>query len=112
MNIAKQMARLHCLFEVLEGKLRDHHGSEVGLWDQLTSWMGQARGYNEFKMKEDTERVKKLELDKIELELNKIMEAFTNPTENDKLSTVFCHNDMLGQHHERISHLPNTTDRL
>ena len=97
MEIAKQMARLHCLFEVPEGELRDHHGSEVGLWDQLTSWMRQALSYTEFKTEEDTERVKKLELDKIEVELNKIMEAFTNPSEQkqSKLSTVFCHNDML-----------------
>ncbi|KAL9179495.1 hypothetical protein ACHAXT_008785 [Thalassiosira profunda] len=54
LEIAKEMARLHCLFEVPEGELKDHHfGTEldvitVGLWDQLSSWMEQAKGYAQF----------------------------------------------------------------
>ena len=69
LEIAKEMARLHCLFEVPEGELKDHHfGPEldvitVGLWDQLSSWMEQAKGYAQFKTPHDTERVKKLELE-------------------------------------------------
>ncbi|KAL3795889.1 hypothetical protein HJC23_002160 [Cyclotella cryptica] len=100
MQIAKEMARLHCLFEVPEGELRDHHGSEVGLWDQLRSWMEHAKGYSEFKTEWDTERVVKLDLSKIEMELNQIIESFTNPAnkKTDDGATpgiVFCHNDLL-----------------
>eukprot|EP00985_Skeletonema_marinoi_P030566 scaffold32648_cov73-Skeletonema_marinoi.AAC.1 len=68
------MARLHCLFDVPEGELRDHHcGKEldvisVGLWDQLSSWMEQAKGYSEFKTAKDTERARALQLDNIEVE--------------------------------------------
>ena len=59
LEIAKEMARLHCLFQVPEGELREHHCGKsnttttttssasnnneldvitVGLWDQLNSW--------------------------------------------------------------------------
>lgn len=100
LEIAKEMARLHCLFEVPEGELKDHHGMEVGLWDQLSGWMEQALGYEEFRTEGDTERVKKLELDKIGKEVKGIIESFTAPPEdekNDKSKSgiVFCHNDLL-----------------
>ena len=105
LEIAKSMARLHCLFVVPEGELRDHYhgknGSEdeinVGLWDQLKSWMGQAKSYTEFKTIHDTERVKKLELNKIEAEVHRFIESYTNQdssSDNDN-TIVFCHNDML-----------------
>jgi len=127
LEIAKEMARLHCLFELPEGELRDHHcGTEldvisVGLWDQLSSWMEQAGGYSEFKTGNDTERARGLELDKIEVEVQTIIQSFTttatatatdasqeeeNGTDNSGDSTasicgsskpnvVFCHNDLL-----------------
>lgn len=116
LEIAKEMARLHCLFQVPEGELRDHHcGTEldvisVGLWDQLSSWMVQAKGYEEFKTPEDTERARGLELDKIEMEVQTIIQSFTTTAseeENDsgdstasicgssKPNVAFCHNDLL-----------------
>mmetsp|Transcript_29039 Transcript_29039/g.61353 ORF Transcript_29039/g.61353 Transcript_29039/m.61353 type:complete len:502 (+) Transcript_29039:76-1581(+) len=126
LEIAKEMARLHCIFELPEGELRNHHfGTDldaitVGLWDQLSSWMQQAKGYAEFKTPYDTERVKKLSLDRIEAEVQKFMASFTankangddtsgdstasiagsaekkNGKGNKKKSPiVFCHNDLL-----------------
>ena len=116
LEIAKEMARLHCLFEVPEGELRNYHcgvseedGSvQVGLWDQLKSWMRQAKGYDEFRTQGDTERVSLLELDRIEEELNQIMSSFgvsekINGGDEDDASgkssnggrIVFCHNDLL-----------------
>ena len=117
LQIAKEMARLHCLFEVPEGELRNHHfGTDldaitVGLWDQLSSWMEQAKGYSEFKTPNDTERVKALELDKIELEVENFIKSFSSTSsdnDNSGVSTasicgsakkksgiVFCHNDLL-----------------
>mmetsp|Transcript_20460 Transcript_20460/g.33188 ORF Transcript_20460/g.33188 Transcript_20460/m.33188 type:complete len:493 (+) Transcript_20460:82-1560(+) len=119
LEVAKEMARLHCVFEVPEGELRDHHfGTDldvitVGLWDQLSSWMEQAKGYSEFKTPYDTERVEKLQLlDKIEPEVKNFISSFTaGPSENvdsgdstasicgsnkgEKSGVVFCHNDLL-----------------
>ena len=82
-EIAKEMARLHCMFQLPDGELRDHHygtdvdAVKVGLWDQLNSWMKQAKGYSEFKTQNDTERVKLLELDKIEVEVRNLISSFT-----------------------------------
>ena len=111
LEIAKEMARLHCLFQLPQGELRDHHcGTEldkitVGLWDQLSSWMEQARGYTDFKTEEDTERVGLLQLDKIEMEVTDIIQSFTSQddavaSDGDKnnsstASICFCHNDLL-----------------
>lgn len=122
LEIAKEMARLHSLFDVPEGELRDHHfGAEldvitVGLWDQLSSWMEQAKGYSEFKTAYDTERVKKLELDTIEMEVQNFITSYTSsssdngdsgdstasicgsaPKKGNKKESgiVFCHNDLL-----------------
>jgi len=120
LEIAKEMARLHCLFEVPEGELSDHHFGKdldvitVGLWDQLSSWMDQAKGYSEFKTPHDTERVKKLGLvDKIEPAVQHFISSFASPpTENEdsgdstasisgsnrgekKGGVVFFHNDLL-----------------
>ena len=116
LEIAKEMARLHCLFQVPEGELRDHHcGTEldvisVGLWDQLSSWMGQAKGYKDFKTAKDTERARALQLDKIEMEVETIIQSFSAQVEeesndsgdstasicgNAKPNVVFCHNDLL-----------------
>jgi len=125
LEIAKEMARLHCLFQVPEGELRDHHCGpsssdldviSVGLWDQLSSWMEQAKGYTEFKTVEDTERVRLLQLDKIEMEVKTIIQSFTSQGEqvegegndsgdstasicgsssNKQFNVVFCHNDLL-----------------
>eukprot|EP00571_Detonula_confervacea_P004264 CAMPEP_0172316416 /NCGR_PEP_ID=MMETSP1058-20130122/28114_1 /TAXON_ID=83371 /ORGANISM="Detonula confervacea, Strain CCMP 353" /LENGTH=488 /DNA_ID=CAMNT_0013030717 /DNA_START=14 /DNA_END=1477 /DNA_ORIENTATION=- len=112
LGIAKEMARLHCLFEVPDGELRDHHfGTEldvitVGLWDQLSSWMEKAKGYSEFKTPYDTERVKKLELDRIELEVQNFITSFASTSSENgdsgdstasvcSAKVVFCHNDLL-----------------
>ncbi|KAL7538508.1 hypothetical protein ACHAXR_008595 [Thalassiosira sp. AJA248-18] len=121
LEIAKEMARLHCLFEVPEGELSDHHfGTDlnvitVGLWDQLSSWMEQAKGYSEFKTPYDTERVTKLELDKIEVEVQNFISSFAfavpssengdnsgdsnasvcGSAKGKKSGIVFCHNDLL-----------------
>ena len=115
-KIAEEMARLHCLFDMPEGELRDHHyGIElgaitVGLWDQLSSWMEQAKGYSSFKTPYDTERVKKLELEKIEQEVQNIIESFASSDDADSGDSTasicgsakgknkgisFCHNDLL-----------------
>ena len=83
-EIAKEMARLHCQFQLPQGELRDlHYGTDadaikVGLWDQLSSWMEQAKGYKEFKTESDTERVKFLELHKIEIEVQRFISSFTS----------------------------------
>ncbi len=83
-DIAKEMARLHCLFQLPNGELRDHHygtngnAIKVGLWDQLSSWMEQAKGYTEFRTQYDTDRVKLLELDKIELEVQFFISSFAS----------------------------------
>lgn len=102
-QLAKEMARLHCLFRVPDGELREHHGDKVGLWDQLKSWMEQAKGYTEFKTETDTVRVKGLELDKIEAEVNRFVDSYKDTDNND--STAFCHNDMLPAN---IMHHPQT----
>jgi ethanolamine kinase len=97
-QIAREMARLHCLFEIPEGdELKDHHGNEVGLWNQLTGWMGQALGYSEFKTVEDTERVRRLDLGKIEREVNRFVDLYTaqQSTSAGSDNVAFCHNDML-----------------
>lgn len=112
LEIAKEMARLHCLFKVPEGELRNHHfGTDldaitVGLWDQLSSWMEQARGYSEFKTPKDTERVKVLQLGKIESEVENFITSYSSASCKDdedsgdstasmKNGIVFCHNDLL-----------------
>jgi ethanolamine kinase len=136
LEIAKEMARLHCLFEVPEGELREHHCGKssnsneldvitVGLWDQLNSWMEQAKGYTEFKTPADTERVRQLKLDQVELEVQHMIEMITNTpspssldnnnnaatsttedsgdstasicgdSTNNNAKIVFCHNDLL-----------------
>ena len=143
LEIAKEMARLHCLFEVPEGELREHHCGKsntnttssasgnneldvitVGLWDQLNSWMEQAKGYTEFKTPADTERVRQLKLDQVELEVQHMIQMITttpsqssldnnnatsSTTEdsgdstasicggstNNSAKVVFCHNDLL-----------------
>ena len=115
LEIAKEMARLHCLFQLPEGELRDHHcGTEldvisVGLWDQLSSWMEQAKGYSEFKTANDTERARALQLDKIGTEVKTIIQSFAAQVEEEndsgdstasicgssKPNVVFCHNDLL-----------------
>ena len=83
-DIAKGMARLHCLFQLPKGELRDHHygtdenAIKVGLWDQLSSWMEQAKGYTEFRTQYDTDRVRLLELDKIELEVQYFISFFAS----------------------------------
>ena len=94
MEIAKEMARLHSLFVVPEGELRQHHGEEVGLWDQLKNWMGQAKSYTMFQTEKDTERVKKLELNKIEMEVHRFIHSYTTQKTSNN-HTAFCHNDML-----------------
>jgi hypothetical protein len=75
LEIAAALANMHCSFRVPEGELREHH-RDVGLWVQLGSWMDQARGYVDFKTPSDTERVRKLELDKIEDEVMNFISSF------------------------------------
>ena len=90
LEIAKELAKLHCSFTILEGELREHYRS-VGLWDQLSSWMTQAKRYVEFQTPEDTVRVRKLELDKIEVELQHCISSFAEDGEsaNGKTRIVF-----------------------
>lgn len=135
LEIAKEMARLHCLFEVPKGELREHHCGKsntsasgnneldvitVGLWDQLNSWMEQAKGYTEFKTPADRERVRQLKLDQVELEVQHMIQMITSPSSSDNnnatssttedsgdstasicgstnnsAKVVFCHNDLL-----------------
>jgi hypothetical protein len=75
LEIASALANMHCSFHVPEGELREHHGV-VGLWDQLSGWMNQAKGYVDFKTPSDTERVRKLELDMIEVEVANFISSF------------------------------------
>ena len=81
---------MHCSFTVPERELREHQSS-VGLWDQLSNWMTQAQGYVEFQTPEDTERVRKLELDKIEVEVQHFISSFAEDGEsaNGKTRIVF-----------------------
>ena len=71
--------------------------------------MEQANGYSEFKTAHDTERVTKLELDKIEMEVQNFISLFNSTDEDDGTSgdstasicgssakvVCFCHNDLL-----------------
>lgn len=83
--IAREMARLHYTFVLPGGELEDRHRG-VGLWDQLGGWMDQARGYAEFKTPEDTERVRGLGLDEIEVEVRNFIDSFaaSSPPSNDE----------------------------
>lgn len=102
-EIARCMARLHCAFDLPPGELRDHHfGTDldainVGLWDQLRSWMEQAKGYEEFKTPDDTRRAKDLGLESIEAEVNGFIEDGDGGGGggDSAASVVFCHNDLL-----------------
>ena len=106
LEIATELAKMHTSFTLPpESELANHH-SNVGLWDQLRSWMTQAKAYVEFKTPSDTERVRKLELDNIEMEVQNLLSSFTTNDEeggnnedgvnkNKKERIVFCHNDLL-----------------
>lgn len=80
MGIAREMANMHANFVLPPGELRDvHYGTDesdvkVGLWDQLLDWLDKARGYDEFKTPEDTNRVKELKLDEIDVEVRKYVD--------------------------------------
>ena len=82
-EIAAELAHMHCSFQVPEGELRKHHGG-LGLWDQLSGWMNQAKGYVDFKTPSDTERVRKLELDKIEVEVANFMCSFAGDDDGER----------------------------
>ena len=126
LDIAKEMAKMHTTFTFpsesssssSSSELAAHY-SKVGLWDQLHSWMIQAKGHVEFKTPNDTERVKKLDLDTIDMEVQNFISSFTTTTttttsdDDDKVGNnedgdgsvkkknnkkgriVFCHNDLL-----------------
>jgi ethanolamine kinase len=118
LEIAKEMAKMHTTFtfpsESSSSSELAAHYSKVGLWDQLHSWMIQAKGHVDFKTPRDTERVKKLVLDNIEMEVKNIISSFTTNTtsgddevgfdecggngvkkKNKNERIVFCHNDLL-----------------
>jgi thiamine kinase-like enzyme len=117
LDIAKEMAKMHTTFTFpsesssSSNELFTHY-SKVGLWDQLHSWMIQAKNHVEFKTPHDTERVKKLDLDNIDMEVQNFISSFTTSTsdDHDKVGNneddggdvknkneriVFCHNDLL-----------------
>ena len=82
LEIAAALANMHCSFQVPEGELREHHGV-VGLWDQLSGWMNQARGYVDFKTPSDTERVRELKLDEIAAEVANFISSFAGDGDGD-----------------------------
>jgi len=102
LEIAKEMAKLHCSFDLPPGELRDHYfgvdpdAVSVGLWDQLKNWTTQARSHVEFKTPRDAQRVKALKLDEIEREVDGYIEVFSSKSkEEQRKGVVFCHNDLL-----------------
>ena len=102
LEIAKEMAKLHCSFDLPHGELRDHYfgvdpdAISIGLWEQLKSWTTQARSHVEFKTPRDTHRAKALKLDEIESEVDRYIEMFSSKSkEEQKEGVVFCHNDLL-----------------
>lgn len=102
LEIAKEMAKLHCSFDLPPGELRDHYFGvdpdtiSVGLWEQLKDWTTQARSHVEFKTPRDTRRAKALKLDEIECEVERYIDMFSSKSkEEQKEGVVFCHNDLL-----------------
>lgn len=93
--IAKQMARLHHGFRIPDELKEWHDRSKPGLWDQIFSWMEQAKRIdpqNGYKSKGDSERAKRLlNLLQMEQELVWVKESVVPPDSQ----VAFCHNDLL-----------------
>jgi ethanolamine kinase len=81
LGIAREMANMHVNFVLPPGELRKlHYGTDesvpkVGLWDQLVDWMDKVTGCDEFRTLADTERVRALNLDEIDVEVRKYVDA-------------------------------------
>ena len=86
-KIAKKMSEVH-KFEVNKELLKYH--SEPGLWDQLFSWMNQAK-VSSFRTENDTSRAKELNLNDIEDQLHYLKDQVV-PKNARK---AFSHNDLL-----------------
>mmetsp|Transcript_1241 Transcript_1241/g.2006 ORF Transcript_1241/g.2006 Transcript_1241/m.2006 type:complete len:369 (-) Transcript_1241:50-1156(-) len=86
-KIASKMAEVHA-FEI-KGDLCDYY-SEPGMWDQLFSWMKQAKG-SKFHTPEDEARAVALNLSDIEEQLHYLK----NNVVPSEARAAFCHNDLL-----------------
>lgn len=91
MQIAVKMAQLHAGFKVPMELKQWHNEEQPGLWDQLFSWMEQAKGISVYKTEKDNERSKALfDLKVLENELNWVKSIIS-----DESSVGFSHNDLL-----------------
>jgi len=86
-KIATKMDTLH-KFKI-EGDLKKYY-EDPGMWDQLFSWMEQAKT-SSFRCDEDVQRAKALNLTDIEKQLYYLKEHVVPAN----ASAVFCHNDLL-----------------
>jgi len=93
--ISRQMARLHHGFRIPEELTEWHDRSNPGLWNQIFSWMEQAKKIdplNGYKSKGDSERAKRLlDISLIEKELMWVKDSVVPPNSQ----VAFCHNDLL-----------------
>lgn len=89
-SIARQLSRVHTLFQLPEA-LNDYHNiQEPSLWTQLNAWMNQAATAT-FQNDNDTERASQLQLQKIPAELTWLQQDVV-PKD---AAVAFCHNDIL-----------------
>lgn len=86
-KIASNMAEVHTF--VVKGDLCDYY-TEPGMWDQLFSWMKQAKG-SKFQSPDDEARVKDLNLKDIEHQLHYLK----NDVVPSEARAAFSHNDLL-----------------
>lgn len=86
-KIARKMAELHKL--EVKGELQKHH-SKPGMWDQLFSWMEQAKT-SSFKTDHDKSRAKDLDLEDIEKQLIYLKQDIVPQSARQ----AFSHNDLL-----------------
>ncbi len=94
LEIAVKMAELHAGFTVPEELKEYHDEKEPGLWNQLFSWMKQAKGITSYKTSTDNDRASSLlELDRLEKECQWIHSVISNSSKSAKVG--FCHNDLL-----------------
>ncbi len=90
-DIAVKMAELHSGFTVPNELKKWHNEDEPGLWGQLYSWMGQAKGIKVYKTESDNDRAASLlDLDTLEKELNWVKTIIS-----DESKVGFSHNDLL-----------------
>jgi len=91
LEIAVKMAELHAGFKVPSELKEWHNEDEPGLWNQLFSWMEQAKSITVYKTNKDNDRARSLlDLNTMEKELNWIRSIIS-----DESVVGFCHNDLL-----------------